>query len=70
MLFRSVDFKYYYNLESLEREIKYKIKEGSDDLGSIEVEFDDYIIRSEDNGEYELEYYTTGDLDFILIPQK
>ena len=65
-----VDFKYYYNLESLEREIKYKIKEGSDDLGSIEVEFDDYIIRSEDNGEYELEYYTTGDLDFILIPQK
>jgi len=50
--------------------ITYTIKEGSDDLGSYEVHFDDYVIRSESNGQYELAYYSTAQLDFILVPLK
>lgn len=59
-----------YNGSSLERTMKYKIKTGSDDLGSKELYFDDYIIKDEDDEQYILDYYSTAKLDFIMVPLK
>lgn len=48
--------------------MKYKICTGSDDLGSIELQYDDFVIKNKVNDKFELKYYSTGKLDAILIP--
>lgn len=47
----------------------YQITKGSDDLGQKEIRFSDSIILGEKNNAYELGYYSTGNLDFIVAPQ-
>lgn len=49
---------------------KYTIKKESDSLGETQIHFDDYIIRSASSNTFELEYYSTSDLDFIMVPLK
>ena len=41
----------------------------SDDLGQKEFRFGDSIITDESDNGYELAYYSTGFLDFIIAPQ-
>lgn len=59
-----------YNGNTIERTMKYKITTGSDNLGSKELYFNDYIIKEEDDDQYILDYYSTAKLDFIMVPLK
>lgn len=34
------------------------------------IHFDDYVIRKENSSNYELNVYSTANLDFILVPCK
>lgn len=49
---------------------KYTVKKGSDKLGDIVVYYNDYIIKSETTDKYELNYYSTGKINFIIVPLK
>lgn len=46
-----------------------KKKADSDDLGQKELRFSDYIITSSAANSYALNYYSTGSLVFIIVPQ-
>ena len=49
---------------------KYTINKGSDALGNQILYYNDYIIRSESSDNYELNYYGTGKINFIIVPVK
>lgn len=65
-----VELNLNFNSKVNETLMKYTIHKGSDDLGTKELYFDDYVIRSERDGKYELQYYSTAQLDFIVVPLK
>lgn len=48
---------------------KYKVEKGSDDLGQKEFRFSDQIVLAKKDDSYKLTYYSTGKLDFIVVPQ-
>jgi hypothetical protein len=49
---------------------KYTINKGSDALGNQILYYNDYIIRSESSDNYELNYYGTDKINFIIVPVK
>ena len=49
---------------------KYIVKKGSDTLGDTVLYYNDYIIKSETTDKYELNYYSTGKINFIIVPLK
>ncbi len=63
-------FEINFNTSAKKRTIEktYSVKEGSDDLDSTEAYFHDYIITAESSDKYRLHVYTTGNLDFIMLP--
>lgn len=52
-----------------ERTVNYTITQGSDDLSWTNMNFNDYIITGEQDGKYSLKVYSTGSLEFILVPE-
>ncbi|MCR5560703.1 MAG: hypothetical protein K6F58_02685 [Bacteroidales bacterium] len=52
-----------------ERTVNYTITQGSDDLYWTNMNFNDYIITGEQDGKYSLKVYSTGYLEFILVPE-
>lgn len=52
------------------RQYTYTIYQGNDDLGEIRLHFNDYVIRSVTENQCELNYYSTAQLDFIIVPTK
>lgn len=48
----------------------YTINQGSDDLGETQINFNDYVVRSISGNQCELQYYSTAQLDFIIVPAK
>lgn len=57
------------NAKIEKKTMSYTIKKDSDDLGKKEFRFGDSIITDENDNGYELAYYSTGSLDFIIAPQ-
>lgn len=55
-------FKFSFDFSSSETTItrSYKIKEGSDNLGSAKIYFDEFVIKGETDSGYELNFYNTG----------
>ena len=65
-------YQFSFNSDSAttEKVIHYIEHQDSDDLGSYTIHFDDYVIRKESSSNYELNVYSTANLDFILVPCK
>lgn len=65
-----INFSFNYNGNTTETTVKQTTYKSSDYLGSSEITYNDYIIKSEKDGQYELNYYSTQNLDFIVVPMK
>lgn len=63
-----IDLTFDLNADKHVQTMKYMVCQGSDDLGSIEFQYDDFVIKREVGDEYELNVYSTNKLDFIMIP--
>lgn len=63
------NFSFNFGGETSEKTCTYTIHEDSDDLGRKEMYFDDFIISAEENGKYKLKTYTTGKIEYIIVPK-
>lgn len=63
-------FSFNYGADERTRQYSYTINKSSDDLGETQIHFNDYVIRSISDSQCELQYYSTAQLDFILVPIK